>query len=86
MFGESSPALLARVGAWRVTCLLKYSSMLSMKIATGVEIARRRGISWLSVVVRRAEQVAAIEVEQVDEVVDDAREVRIRRGARAAAG
>ena len=40
--------------------------------------ARRRGISWLSVSVARAEEVAALEVEQVDEVVDDAAQVRVR--------
>jgi len=59
--------------------------MLSMKIATGVEIVRKRGMSWLSVSFAGPEEVAALEVEEVDEVVDDAGEIRVSRGVRGAA-
>src|SRR6185369_993198 len=73
-FGETSPVTLALAGV-ASTCLLKYSSMPSMKIASGAFSARRRGTRWPSV-----------SVEQAHEVVDDAVQLRIgeqRVGARA---
>jgi hypothetical protein len=49
-----------------------------MKIATGDEMFRIRGIRWLSVSVAGLEEVAALEVERVDEMVGDAGQVLVR--------
>ena len=81
--GDVSPASLER-DSRLMMCLLKYSSMLSMKIATGRLMSRSRGTrrSSVSVAQRRGRRGGS---RAVDEVVDDALQVgsatrAVRRG------
>ncbi len=53
-----------------------------MKMATGVLTARSRGTRWPSVSVRAALELARREVEEADEVVDDAVELLVGDQAR----